>query len=115
MLVVPRDLSPRRRYSLATIALAFAGFGAGGASGRLRALLSPLSTFDEGWPALRRWLRAVDRESRIAVVERFGAQAQTQRAPQRMKVSYSSRDSLCVSATIAPKLAIAAAITNPSP
>ncbi len=59
MLVVPRELSPWRRYSLTTIALALAGFAAGEASGRLRARLSPLSTFEEGWPALRRWLRAV--------------------------------------------------------
>lgn len=59
MLVVPRDLGPWRRYTLATIALAIAGVAEGIASGRLRARLAPSTTFEEGWPSLRRWLRAI--------------------------------------------------------
>lgn len=59
MLVVPRDVSPWRRYALGTIVLAIAGFGLGEAAGALRARLAPGTSFDEGWPALRRWLRAI--------------------------------------------------------
>lgn len=59
MLVVPREVSPRRRYLLGTIVLALAGFGLGETAGSLRARLAPGRTFDEGWPVLRRWLRAI--------------------------------------------------------
>ena len=59
MLVVPTDVSARRRYTLATIALALARFSVGQSATSIRARLSPNATFDEGWPSLRRWLRAV--------------------------------------------------------
>lgn len=59
MLVVPCDVLPWRRYSLGTIVLALAGFSLGEASRDLRERLAPGKSFDEGWPALRRWLRAV--------------------------------------------------------
>lgn len=59
MLVVPRDLGPWRRYTLATIALALAGFAAATTAGALRRRFAPGRTLEEGWPALRRWLRAV--------------------------------------------------------
>lgn len=59
MLVVPRDLSARRRYALASIALALAGFGLGESATSLRARLAPGSTFETGWASLRRWVRAV--------------------------------------------------------
>jgi hypothetical protein len=59
MLVVPREVAPWRRYALGTIVLALAGFGAGEAAGALRARLAPGLCFEEGWPALRRWLRAI--------------------------------------------------------
>jgi len=47
MLVLPRELSPWRRYSLTTIALALAGFAAGETAGRVRARLAPGVTFEE--------------------------------------------------------------------
>lgn len=59
MLVVPRELSVRRRYTLPAILLALAGFGLGESTTSLRARLAPGSTFETGWPAVRRWLRAV--------------------------------------------------------
>jgi hypothetical protein len=59
MLVVPCEVLPWRRYALGTIALALAGFGAGEAVRALRARLAPGASFEEGWPALGRWLRAV--------------------------------------------------------
>jgi len=59
MLVVPRELSPWRRYTLVTIALALAGIAACESARALRARLAPGSTFEEGWPSLRRWLRAI--------------------------------------------------------
>lgn len=59
MLVVPCEVAPWRRYTLVTIALALAGFGLGEAAGALRRRLAPGGTFDEGWPALGRWLRAI--------------------------------------------------------
>lgn len=59
MLVVPREVSPWRRYALGTIVLALAGFGLGESAHALRARLAPGKSFDEGWPALGRWLRAV--------------------------------------------------------
>ncbi len=59
MLVVPRELSPWRRYTLTSIALALAGSAIGESAGRLRARLASGTTFEEGWPTLRRWLRAV--------------------------------------------------------
>ena len=59
MLVVPRDLTARRQYALVTIALALAGFGGGESATSLRTRLAPGSTFETGWPALRRWVRAV--------------------------------------------------------
>jgi hypothetical protein len=59
MLVVPREVSPWRRYALGTIVLALAGFSLGETAQALRARLSPGKSFEEGWPALGRWLRAV--------------------------------------------------------
>lgn len=59
MLVVPRELSPWRRYTLLTIALALADFGAGTSAGVVRARRAPNQTFDPGWPSLRRWLHAI--------------------------------------------------------
>ena len=59
MLVVPRELSPWRRYTLVTIALALADFGAGVSTAALRARLSANHTVDPGWPSVRRWLRAI--------------------------------------------------------
>jgi hypothetical protein len=58
MLVVPRELSPRRRYALVAIALALGGFGAGESATSLRARLAPGTTFEAGWASLRRWVRA---------------------------------------------------------
>lgn len=59
MLVVPRELSSWRRYTLVTIALALAGVAACESARGLRARLAPGSTFEEGWASLRRWLRAI--------------------------------------------------------
>ena len=59
MLVVPCDLGQWRRYTLATIALALAGFATGRPATDLRRRFAPGRTIEEGWPALRRWLRAV--------------------------------------------------------
>ncbi len=59
MLVVPRDVAPRCRYALGAIVLALAGFGLGESARALRARLAPGASFDEGWPALGRWLRAI--------------------------------------------------------
>lgn len=59
MLVVPRDLGPWRRYTLATIALALAGVAEGVASARLRTRFGPGATFEAGWASPRRWLRAI--------------------------------------------------------
>ena len=59
MLVVPRELSPRWRYTLITIGLALAHFDGGQSATRIRARLAPGATFEEGWPSLRRWCRAI--------------------------------------------------------
>ena len=59
MMVVPRDLGPWRRYTLATIALAMVGYAEGECLASLRRRLSPDKTFEEGWPSVHRWLRAV--------------------------------------------------------
>jgi hypothetical protein len=59
MLVVPRDLGPWRRYSLATIAIALVGVTEGVPASQLRARFAPGTTFEEGWASLRRWLRAI--------------------------------------------------------
>lgn len=59
MLVVPREISPWRRFALATIALALAGFGLGESAARLRLRLAPAQTFEPGWASLGRWVRAV--------------------------------------------------------
>jgi hypothetical protein len=59
MLVVPREMSAFRRYTLVTIALALASFAEGESATGIRRRLSPNATFEEGWPALRRWSRAI--------------------------------------------------------
>lgn len=59
MLVVPREVGALRRYTLITIALSLASFGAGASATRIRARFAPGETFEEGWPSLRRWCRAV--------------------------------------------------------
>jgi hypothetical protein len=59
MLVVPREMSRLRRYTLVTIALALTGSGRGERATQLRARLAPGATFEEGWPSLRRWCRAI--------------------------------------------------------
>jgi len=59
MLVVPRDLSARRRYTLITIALAIAAFASGTSASRVRARFAPGATFEDGWPSLRRWCVAI--------------------------------------------------------
>ena len=64
MLVVPRSVAARRRYTLATIALALLARAGGESAGAVRARLAPGSTFETGWPVLGRWLRAV-REGRL--------------------------------------------------
>lgn len=58
MLVVPCEISGWRRYTLLTIALAFLRFGDGVSTRAIRAELSPGATFEEGWPAIRRWCGA---------------------------------------------------------
>ena len=58
MLVGADDLGPWRRYTLATIAVALAGFAEGVCAARLRARLAPGRTL-EGWASPRRWLRAI--------------------------------------------------------
>lgn len=64
MLVVPRELAARRRYSLTTIALALARFAVGVTATSIRGGVAPGTTFEEGWPTLRRWCAAV-REGRL--------------------------------------------------
>ena len=59
MLVVPRELSARRRYTLITIALALADFASGTSATRVRARFAPGSTFEDGWASLRRWCIAI--------------------------------------------------------
>lgn len=59
MLVVPRDLGPWRRYTLATIALVLAGVAEGVPVEQLRSRFAPGSTFEAGWSSPRRWLHAV--------------------------------------------------------
>ncbi len=59
MLVVPRDLGPWRRYTLATIALVLAGAADGVRAEQLRARYAPGTTFESGWASPRRWLRAI--------------------------------------------------------
>jgi len=59
MLVVPREMSRLRRYTLVTIALALVSFGGGERATRIRARFAPGATFEEGWPSLRRWCRAI--------------------------------------------------------
>ena len=64
MIVVPRETTCRRRYTLTTIAIAMARFGVRRPATAIRAQLAPGTTFEEGWPTLRRWCAAV-REGRL--------------------------------------------------
>lgn len=64
MLVVPRELSASRRYTLTTIAIALLRFGADDDATLIRERLAPGDTFELGWVSLRRWCRAVA-ESRL--------------------------------------------------
>lgn len=59
MIVVPRELSPRRRFTLVTIALALLQLGAGASPTHIRRALAPGTTFEEGWASLWRWCRAI--------------------------------------------------------
>lgn len=59
MIVVPRELSPGRRFTLVTIALALLQHGAGAGASAIRKALAPGITFEEGWASLPRWCRAV--------------------------------------------------------
>jgi len=59
MLVVPRELSPGRRFTLVTIALALLRLSAGASATEIRKDLSGAMTYEEGWASLRRWCRAI--------------------------------------------------------
>lgn len=59
MLVVPSELSGRWIYTITTIALALCGFGADEACTNLRSRLVLGRTFEEGWPSVGRWVRAI--------------------------------------------------------
>jgi len=63
MTVVPREVEPRRHYSKPAIALALARLGLLGetATAIRRAVCSWPIIATEGWPMLRRWIRAVSR------------------------------------------------------
>ena len=59
MLVGPRELSPRNRYTLVTIALALLRLANRASTTDIRRALSVATTYEEGWVSLRRWCRAV--------------------------------------------------------
>lgn len=59
MIVAPRELSPARRFTLVTIALALLRLGAGESTSEIRKALSPASSYEEGWASLWRWCHAV--------------------------------------------------------
>lgn len=59
MIVVPRELSPRRRFTSVTIALALLHFAEGASATKTRQRFSAGSTFEQGWASLRRWCRGI--------------------------------------------------------
>jgi hypothetical protein len=59
--VLPRDLSRHRRHALGLICLALALWSEGGLSAeQVREKLGFHSSFEAGWPQLRRWARAAE-------------------------------------------------------
>jgi len=60
--VLPKDLSPWRRYSLCTITVALALWSMGAQSAQTvrDGLLGDQLSFEAGWPVLRSWARAVE-------------------------------------------------------
>jgi len=59
--VVPRGCVPARHYGAAAIGLACVLYGLGGESLiSTRARVSPWKSAEPGWPAMGRWLRAID-------------------------------------------------------
>jgi hypothetical protein len=59
MIVVPRELSSHRRFTLVTIALALQRFAEGKTATEVRAELSGSHTYEDGWASLHRWCRAI--------------------------------------------------------
>lgn len=60
--VLPKDLSPRRRYALCIIVVALALWSMDGQSAQAirKKLLPDQLSFEAGWPVLRRWARAAE-------------------------------------------------------
>lgn len=58
--VLARGVIARRHYGAFGIALAFLMYGMEGKSlGKVREAVAPGKTFEDGWPSVRRWVKAV--------------------------------------------------------
>ena len=85
--VVPRGCVPARHYGAGAIALACVLYGMSGESLRAtRARVSPWRSAEPGWPAMARWLRAIESGAIFARVRpcpsTWGARRRAERVAQ---------------------------------
>lgn len=83
--VLPRGVIARRHYGAFAIALAFLMYGMEGQSlCKVRQAVAPAKTFEDGWPSVRRWAKAVASRRMFEATRPLSEHATTRKIAERV-------------------------------